>query len=42
MNLAINQSCRKLPPDETLFESIATGLECQGFVVLPGSAAMTQ
>ncbi len=37
MNLAINHNCRKLPPDETLFECIATGLECQGFVVLPAA-----
>ncbi|MCB1669659.1 MAG: 2OG-Fe(II) oxygenase [Gammaproteobacteria bacterium] len=35
MNLALSRNCQQLPPDDSLFESIACGLESQGYVVLP-------
>lgn len=37
MHLAITPKLPQLPPDDTLFESIAAGLEKQGVVVLPAA-----
>lgn len=37
MNLAVARTCQQPPPDESLFESIAIGLETKGYVVLPSA-----